>query len=146
MTDLEIAPCPFCGSRIRHIESWAKAFQPNRLYHEWHHELDNTNECPVRRHVGKIIASATDDPKMQAEAVALWNTRAPASLSDEQVEALRVALERIIKNDQRTVYVSSADGIRVDTARTKDGPCAEIARTALTAARNETLIDGEASS
>jgi hypothetical protein len=75
MTD-ELKPCPFCGSEIKHVESWAKSFTPPRLYHEWHHEQDNPESCPVRRHVGKIVASASDDIGMQNDAVCRWNTRA----------------------------------------------------------------------
>jgi hypothetical protein len=70
-----MAPCPFCGSEIRHVESWAKSFDPPRLYHEWQHIDDNVNECWVRRH-RKIVGSATDDPATHKAALDLWNRSA----------------------------------------------------------------------
>lgn len=37
----EMAPCPFCGMHLMHKPSWAMSFQPNRLYHEYHHPTAN---------------------------------------------------------------------------------------------------------
>ncbi len=71
-----LEPCPFCASQIRHVESWAKSFDPPRLYHEWHHDGDSL-ECPIRGQ-RKIVCCATDDPDMQAAVIRRWNTRATA--------------------------------------------------------------------
>ena len=70
------APCPFCGSEIVHVESWAKSFDPPRLYHEWHH-ADQDRDCVIFRQ-GQIVAKATDDPKQQEAAIRLWNRRSDA--------------------------------------------------------------------
>jgi hypothetical protein len=67
--------CPFCGSKILHIGSWAKSFDPPRLYHEWQHVEDNPNECWVAAR-NKVIAAATDDPATQERAIRIWNRRA----------------------------------------------------------------------
>lgn len=68
-------PCPFCGSEIRHVESWAKSFNPPRLWHEWHHDDDNDG-CWIRaRAGGKIVGNATDNPADQERAIRRWNTR-----------------------------------------------------------------------
>jgi hypothetical protein len=97
----ELKRCPFCGSEIRHVESLAKSFDPPRLYHEWHHVLDNADDCPIRRHVGLIVASATDDEKMQGEAVRRWNTRqvgvpaqrTTAEFTNELGNLIRITIE-----------------------------------------------------
>lgn len=68
------ADCPFCGSEIRHVESWAKSFDPPRLYHEWHHIDDNPN-CWIVHGRGKIVGTATDDGDMQEAAIRRWNDR-----------------------------------------------------------------------
>jgi hypothetical protein len=78
--DPSLLPCPFCGSKIRHVESWAKSFDPPRLYHEWHHD-----ETPCQIHYpqgGTMIANATDDPEMQARVIKEWNTRAAPAGND----------------------------------------------------------------
>lgn len=75
MSDCEayrFAPCPFCGSEIRHVESWAKSFDPPRLYHEWHH-VDDDGDCQIVGRYGRIVASATDDPEMQERTILRWN-------------------------------------------------------------------------
>lgn len=85
MSDCEayrMAPCPFCGSEIRHIESWAKSFDPPRLYHEWHHIEDNAECWIVARLRIKIVGSATDDPETQLRALNGWNGRASVSPAD----------------------------------------------------------------
>lgn len=69
-----MAPCPFCGSEIRHVESWARSFDPPRLYHEWHH-IDDAPDCWITKHRGKIVGSATEDGDMQAEVLNRWNRR-----------------------------------------------------------------------
>ncbi|MER9056486.1 NADAR family protein [Mesorhizobium sp. M0910] len=66
-------PCPCCGVALRHIESLARSFQPPRTYHEWHHVEDNG--CWLRKRVGKIILTTTDDEVEQAETIAAWNRR-----------------------------------------------------------------------
>lgn len=66
--------CPFCGSEIQHIESWAKSFDPPRLYHEWRH-IDDSEDCWVVRHRGKIVGSATEKPDSQLAALNRWNSR-----------------------------------------------------------------------
>lgn len=82
MTDdverVALLPCPFCGSEIIHIESWARSFKPPRLYHEWHHVEDNAEKCWARRW-GKIVASANELPERQKETVERWNRRAALS-------------------------------------------------------------------
>lgn len=65
--------CPFCGSEILHVESWAKSFDPPRLYHEWRH-IDDNDDCWIsRRH--KMVGHATDDPGQQERAIRIWNRR-----------------------------------------------------------------------
>jgi hypothetical protein len=88
---IEMKPCPFCGSEIKHVESWAKSFNPPRLYREWHHVLNNPEECVIRR-AGAIVANATDDAESQQVVIKRWNTR-PPSLVD------REAVARIIEPD-----------------------------------------------
>jgi hypothetical protein len=68
------APCPFCGSEILHVESWARSFDPPRPYHEWQHVDDDVNACWIRRN-RKIVGSASDDPNEQEHAIRLWNRR-----------------------------------------------------------------------
>ena len=72
MADLNVLPCPFCGSEMKHIETWAKSFKPPRLYHEWHHV--EATDCPMRDHGG--LHKATDDPKDQQWVVRRLNQRA----------------------------------------------------------------------
>ena len=79
---MDLLPCPFCGSEIKHVESWARSFNPPRLWHEWHHVTDNEEVCPVRRHIGKIVASANDDAERQADVICRWNNRATHTLQD----------------------------------------------------------------
>lgn len=67
-------PCPFCGSEIKHIESWARSFDPPRLYHEWHH-VEEDNNCWILYSKGKIVASANDLKTEQRAAVLRWNRR-----------------------------------------------------------------------
>lgn len=69
-----MAPCPFCGSEIRHVESWARSFDPPRLYHEWHHIEDNP-KCWVVHNRGKMVGSASDDPETHQLALDRWNHR-----------------------------------------------------------------------
>ncbi len=74
MTDLEnLKPCPFCGSKIKHVESWAKSFDPPRLYHEWHH-VENEN-CWIRNNRGLIVANSNEKPNSIQYAVETWNAR-----------------------------------------------------------------------
>lgn len=68
-----MAPCPFCGSEIKHVESWAKSFNPPRLYHEWQH-VDDNMDCWIRRRF-KVVGSATEDGEMQKVALDQWNRR-----------------------------------------------------------------------
>lgn len=70
---LEMMSCPFCGSDMKHIESLAKSFNPPRLYHEWHHDLDN--DCYIRRRSGKIVCWSTDDLSASQKDRDAWNTR-----------------------------------------------------------------------
>lgn len=83
----KLKPCPFCGSQIKHVESWAKSFNPPRLWHEWHHDDDNL-ECPVRRSIGKIVCNATDDVITQANVVRRWNARSVTIVLPEQKKTL----------------------------------------------------------
>ena len=76
MTDaLAIDDCPYCGSEIKHIESWARSFDPPRMYHEWQHVEDNEDACPIRRG-GKILDAVNDNAERQVAVVKRWNTRA----------------------------------------------------------------------
>jgi len=69
------APCPFCGSEIKHVESWAKSFNPPRLWHEWHH-VEEGNNCWIVHHRGTIVVgSATDEGASQRAAIMRWNRR-----------------------------------------------------------------------
>jgi len=75
MIDLEnLRPCPFCGSAIKHVESWAKSFDPPQLWHEWHHVEDNN--CWIRDQ-GKIVSRASNNPIIQEVMVQQWNRRLP---------------------------------------------------------------------
>jgi hypothetical protein len=69
------APCPFCGSEIKHIESWAKSFDPPRLYHEWHH-IDDNKDCWIVFSRGKIVGSADETGEAQQAQLDRWNSRA----------------------------------------------------------------------
>lgn len=73
MVDLDnLNPCPFCGSKIKHVESLAKSFDPPRLYHEWHHvEKDN---CWIGNWKS-IVASSDEKPNSIQYAVETWNAR-----------------------------------------------------------------------
>src|SRR6266566_3347172 len=66
----QFSPCPFCGSEIHHIESWARSFDPPRLWHEWHHADDS--DCWVVQHRGKIVALADDKLENQELAMRSW--------------------------------------------------------------------------
>jgi hypothetical protein len=71
--NMDAEPCPFCGTRLKHIGSWARSFDPPRLYHEWLHA---PVICQMNPSGGdKPILTATDDPETQFKALALWNTR-----------------------------------------------------------------------
>lgn len=61
--------CPFCGEQLRHVESWARSFDPPRLYHEYHH--DNV-ACVL----GKKYWPFDDNAERRAAWVAIWNARA----------------------------------------------------------------------
>lgn len=63
--------CPFCGSEIRHVESWAGSFDPPRLYHEWQH-VDQNDDCWICRR-GSVVGSASDDADEQARVIRRWN-------------------------------------------------------------------------
>ena len=81
------ADCPFCGSEIRHVESWARSFDPPQLWHEWHHVDDN--DCWIRKR-GNIVGFANDDPDTQERVIRRWNTRAsvaatPVSVGEEEL-------------------------------------------------------------
>jgi hypothetical protein len=114
MTDsaqrLELAPCPFCGSEIKHVESWARSFDPPRLYHEWHHVADNEDICPARRHIGKIVAAATDNIGEQKRVIDRWNTRAALRSS-----ALPETGERIACHDHPTRRCTPGDCCKRDS-------------------------------
>lgn len=89
-TEANLLPCPFCGSPVKHIESIARSFNPNRVYHEWHHEFDN--DCLLRKK-GKVLEYATDDEAMQARFCAAWNRRALSQSSTEAKELAGRLLE-----------------------------------------------------
>ena len=75
--NLDVLPCPFCGNQLKHIGSWAKSFDPPRLYHEWLHP---PVVCQINFHGGEVpILSATDNADMQIAVLERWNTRAVAS-------------------------------------------------------------------
>jgi hypothetical protein len=80
--------CPFCDSEIMHVESWAKSFNPPRLYHEWHHPRA---KC---RFSDSIIEMSDEQPANQAEAIKRWNTRAPRPLASAQ-QAVKPSDEQI---------------------------------------------------
>lgn len=109
MTGLALKPCPFCGSEIKHVESWARSFDPPRLYHEWHHVTDNEDSCPIRAHIGKIVTSATDDVEMQEMRIARWNTRATAPASEGVRDPAQSPLiEALVKAEAAFEYVRLA--------------------------------------
>lgn len=87
MSDIveRLAPCPFCGEVLTKVESWAKSFQPARLYHEYHHP---DNGCiMVTDHPALFWAGpATDAPAF----IAAWNRR-----SDATITALREEVGRL---------------------------------------------------
>lgn len=68
-----LKPCPFCGSQIKHVESWAKSFNPPRLWHEWHH-VENSNCWIKNRGAGPILFS-DEKPASIKYAVETWNSR-----------------------------------------------------------------------
>lgn len=71
--NLEAAPCPFCGSRLIHIGSWARSFDPPRLYHEWKHP---PIVCYLNHHGGDVpLFCASDDVSEQIFRLERWNTR-----------------------------------------------------------------------
>lgn len=86
-----MAPCPFCDSEIRHIESLAKSFDPPRVYHEWHH-IDANKDCWIFAQGGKIVGMADETGEAQLRALNRWNRRPqnlaaePAISRDGQVE------------------------------------------------------------
>lgn len=97
----DLLPCPFCGSKIRHVDSWAKSFNPARLYHEWHHDETFCQIHPQGR--GTMVADATDDPEMQARAIERWNTRSgttPDVRADAIEECAKVAHDRRAKHNK----------------------------------------------
>lgn len=81
----ELKPCPFCEQNLELVESWAKSFDPPRLYREYHHR------APVDCVLGKrdwIFPDTAEDARQKF--VAAWNTRA----LDPQVASLGAALEK----------------------------------------------------
>jgi len=63
-----LLPCPFCGARILHVESWARSFDPPRLYHEYHHPAA---VCVL----SKLLESFSDDDKPRQAWIEMWNRR-----------------------------------------------------------------------
>lgn len=65
-------PCPFCQAEIRHIESVARSFDPNRTYHEWHHPR---NDCFIAERFSCSLLNADEKPESTLRALAKWNAR-----------------------------------------------------------------------
>lgn len=63
----ELLPCPFCAGEVSRIESMARAFQPARLFHEYHH--------PKCRIIPALIWSGEAGSVFEAAFIAAWNTR-----------------------------------------------------------------------
>ena len=83
LVEQRLKSCPFCGVGIKRIESWAKAFQPNRLFHEYHHIPES--ECFMRKSVVWSGEAGGDD---EAQFVAAWNARFDNDRTAMLVEAL----------------------------------------------------------
>lgn len=109
-----LKPCPFCGSEIKHVESWARSFDPPRLYHEWHHVADNEDSCPIRAHIGKIVTSATDDVEMQETRISRWNTRIQAPAAPPVSEGVREAIKNAVAWFDHGELFPKRGGERVD--------------------------------
>jgi hypothetical protein len=70
-----LSPCPFCGCMLRHVETWARSFEPPRLYHGYQHE---NNGC--------ILSSKgwyfDDKPDSRMAFITKWNARVSTPLAD----------------------------------------------------------------
>lgn len=121
----ELKPCPFCGGEATTIY-----IRDGRVA-----VCKSCGTSGERCHHGPI-----DIPSAEERAKSSWNTRVPAPSH----EAMRVALERIEKEDRLWVYRSDSNN---DTVVVTDddehhsilvlGKCGKIARTALSTLTEE---------
>jgi hypothetical protein len=81
----ELLPCPFCSAEIPHTESWARSFQPPKLYHEYRHP---SNDC-VALH-GQMW-QFTDDAEPRQAFIAAWNRRTPPKVGSGELDAAEAA-------------------------------------------------------
>lgn len=98
MTDkVEIKPCPFCGAEINRVESWAQAFKPAKLFHEYHHP--GGQKCIFR----EMLWAGEAESASETRFLALWNTRTTAEQGKaELLEALDQADQLLVRYRHET--------------------------------------------
>lgn len=92
----KLEPCPFCGGEIERIESWAKAFTPAKLFHEYNHPRGGT--CFIGK---RLLWSGEANGDGETRFLLKWNRRVPAHHEAEiaaAVEAERERCERVAGN------------------------------------------------
>lgn len=120
--------CPFCGSEIKHVESWARSFNPARMYHEYHHP---NNGCLLSRPA--IIAACSDDPLQRQNFITEWNTREPVA---QALVALMVE-----RNAARTAAIAEVEErLRRIGMWSEDDAALRVVKTAIEAMRENGCI------